>query len=68
MNKYNAYKKAARVLSTLGSKILSGDQARKLEGFDDSMIKKIDKFLEIEKKKRQSIKPNNKIYRFLTGL
>lgn len=50
--KYNAYRKAAGVLSKLDHRIQSGDEARKLDGIGDKIGKKIDEFIATGKLKK----------------
>ncbi|XP_070545125.1 DNA polymerase beta-like [Ptychodera flava] len=45
MHKYNAYRKAASVLSKHPTRITSGKEARKLDGIGDKIAKKIDEFI-----------------------
>ncbi|KAJ3650767.1 hypothetical protein Zmor_016847 [Zophobas morio] len=45
IHKYNAYRKAASVLSALPTRITSGSQAKKLNGIGEKIAKKIDEFL-----------------------
>ncbi|XP_012276350.1 DNA polymerase beta isoform X2 [Orussus abietinus] len=47
--KYNAYRKAASVLSGLSTRIKNGEEARKLPGIGEKIAKKIDEFLETGK-------------------
>ncbi|CAB3223495.1 unnamed protein product [Arctia plantaginis] len=62
VHKYNAYKKAAVVLSTLDHKIQSGDEAKKLKGIGDKIAKKLDEFNETGKlKKLESINLNENV-------
>lgn len=49
VHKYNAYKKAAAVLASLGKRIESGDEAKKLKGIGEKISKKIDEFLQTGK-------------------
>lgn len=62
VHKYNAYKKAAVVLSTLDYKIESGDEAKKLKGIGDKIAKKLDEFNQTGKlKKLESINQNEDV-------
>jgi DNA polymerase beta len=45
IHKYNAYRKAATVLSTQPTRIKSGDEAKKLSGIGEKIVKKIDEFI-----------------------
>ena len=45
IHKYNAFRKAASVLSALPTRITSGSQAKKLNGIGEKIAKKIDEFL-----------------------
>uniref|UniRef100_A0A8C3FBM5 DNA polymerase beta n=1 Tax=Chrysemys picta bellii TaxID=8478 RepID=A0A8C3FBM5_CHRPI len=45
IHKYNAYRKAASVISKYPSKIKSGAEAKKLEGVGAKIAEKIDEFL-----------------------
>uniref|UniRef100_A0A8C0J496 Crossover junction endonuclease MUS81-like HHH domain-containing protein n=1 Tax=Chelonoidis abingdonii TaxID=106734 RepID=A0A8C0J496_CHEAB len=45
IHKYNAYRKAASVISKYPSKIKSGAEAKKLEGVGTKIAEKIDEFL-----------------------
>lgn len=47
--KCNAYRKAASTLAKHGTRIKSGEEARKLNGIGDKISKKIDEFLETGK-------------------
>lgn len=49
IHKYNAYRKAASALSKYGTRIKSGEEARKLDGIGDKISKKIDEFLKTGK-------------------
>jgi len=49
IHKYNAYRKAASSLAKHGTRITSGDEARKLDGIGDKISKKIDEFLDTGK-------------------
>lgn len=49
IHKYNAYRKAASALAKHGTRIKSGDEARKLDGIGDKISKKIDEFLDTGK-------------------
>lgn len=49
IHKYNAYRKAASALAKHGTRIKSGEEARKLDGIGDKISKKIDEFLETGK-------------------
>lgn len=49
IHKYNAYRKAASALAKHGTRIKSGEEARKLEGIGDKISKKIDEFLDTGK-------------------
>lgn len=52
IHKYNAYRKAAVVLSEHQTRIKSGDEARKLKGIGDKIAKKIDEYLATGKLKK----------------
>lgn len=49
IHKYNAYRKAASALAEHGTRIKSGEEARKLNGVGEKISKKIDEFLETGK-------------------
>ncbi|XP_029493927.1 DNA polymerase beta [Oncorhynchus nerka] len=46
IHKYNAYRKAASVISKYPQKIKNGDEAKKLDGVGKEIAKKIDEFLQ----------------------
>ncbi|KAF5284225.1 hypothetical protein FQR65_LT00225 [Abscondita terminalis] len=50
--KYNAYRKAASVLAAHPTRIVSGKEARALNGIGEKIAKKIDEFLETGKLKK----------------
>ncbi|XP_072938673.1 DNA polymerase beta-like [Epargyreus clarus] len=52
IHKYNAYKKAASVLSIHSRRIKSGDEAKKLKGVGKKIAAKIDEFLQTGKLKK----------------
>lgn len=47
--KYNAYRKAAGMLSALPERVKSGEEAKKLPGIGVKIAKKIDEFLQTGK-------------------
>lgn len=65
---YNVYRKASRVLATLGTPIQSGKEAGKLKGIDENISTLIDKFIATEKLKRLPSNPNHDICEYLFGL
>lgn len=46
IHKYNAYRKAASVISKYPQKIKNGEEAKKLDGVGKEIAKKIDEFLQ----------------------
>lgn len=49
IHKYNVYRKAAAALAIHGTRIKSGDEAKKLSGIGDKISKKIDEFIDTGK-------------------
>ncbi|XP_033124559.1 DNA polymerase beta-like [Anneissia japonica] len=49
MHKYNAYRKAASVLAKHPTRVIDGDDAKKLNGIGDKIGKKIDEFMKTGK-------------------
>ncbi|KAK7111393.1 hypothetical protein V1264_011031 [Littorina saxatilis] len=60
MHKYNAYRKAAGIIAKHPTQIMSGDQAKKLDGVGDKIAKKIDEFIQTGKlQKLEKIRAND---------